>query len=88
MNEYFFKLFVTGKTIRSENAIKTIKEFCKEFLDDQCKVEIIDVLEQPDLAEEEKILATPTLVRQIPPPELRLVGDINDIKLLRKHIRI
>jgi circadian clock protein KaiB len=88
MSRFRFKLYVTGKTIRSENAIKTIRELCNESLPNNYKLEIIDVLQQPEMAEEEKILATPTLIRHIPPPELRLVGDINDIEQLKKYLRI
>jgi circadian clock protein KaiB len=86
------RLFVTGNSQRSLRAIEAVQGLCNEFLTG-ARVEIIDVLESPDRAESEKILATPTLIRQIPGPPRRLVGDLGEphrvIQLLglREHIR-
>lgn len=75
---YLLKLFVTGKTPRAELAIANIKRICEEDLRGQYKLEIIDVLEHPELAETEKILATPTLIKQLPLPLRRVIGDLTD----------
>ena len=75
---YLLKLFVTGKTPRAELAIENIKRICEEELRGQYKLEIIDVLENPDAAETEKILATPTLIKELPPPLRRVIGDLTD----------
>jgi circadian clock protein KaiB len=75
---YVLKLFVTGKTPRAEVAINNIRRICEQDLRGQYQLEIIDVLEQPELAETEKILATPTLIKQMPPPMRRVIGDLSD----------
>ena len=78
MNKYILKLYVTGHTGRSERAISNLHRICREQLDEQYEVMIIDVLEQPQLAEDEKILATPTLTKQLPPPIRRIIGDLSE----------
>jgi len=78
MGKYLLKLYVTGKTPRSERAIANLKAICEEELNNQYELIIIDVLERPQLAEEEKILATPTLIKQLPPPLRRIIGDLSD----------
>jgi circadian clock protein KaiB len=78
MNKYTLRLYITGNSIRSQRAIANLFRICREELDDQYSVEIIDVLEQPYLAEQEKIIVTPTLIKQLPPPLRRMVGDLTD----------
>jgi circadian clock protein KaiB len=75
---YVLKLFVTGKTPRTQTAITNLKRICEEELKGEYKLEIIDVLENPEAAETEKILATPTLIKQLPPPLRRVIGDLTD----------
>lgn len=75
---YLLKLFVTGKTPRAELAIGNIRRICEEELKGQYKLEIIDVLENPEAAETERILATPTLIKELPPPLRRVIGDLTD----------
>ncbi len=72
------KLYVTGKTPRSERAIKTLQQICDEQLGSAYDLQIIDVLENPQLAEDEKILATPTVIKSLPPPIRRIIGDLSD----------
>ncbi len=78
MNKYILKLYITGNSAKSQRAIANIFRICREELDDQYVVEIIDVLEQPYLAEQEKILVTPTLIKQLPPPLQRIIGDMSE----------
>jgi circadian clock protein KaiB len=75
---YILKLFVTGKTPRAELAIANIRKICEEELQGQYELVIVDVLENPQLAEDERILATPTLIKQLPPPLRRVIGDLTD----------
>jgi circadian clock protein KaiB len=75
---YVLKLFVTGKTPRAELAIANIRRICDEDLKGQYRLDIIDVLEHPELAEDEKVLATPTLIKQLPPPLRRVIGDLTN----------
>ncbi len=80
MSKYLLKLFITGETPRSTRAIATLKRLCAEELKDQCEMVIIDTLERPQLAEEENVLATPTLIKQQPPPLRRIIGDLYDME--------
>ncbi len=74
-------LYVTGDTTRSAAAIANLQEIQK-LLNGQCEITVIDVLEHPELAERERILATPTLVKISPPPLRRLIGDLSDQSLV------
>jgi circadian clock protein KaiB len=59
-------------------AIANLQRICEQELEGKYELEIIDVLESPQLAEDEKILATPTLIKQLPPPLRRVIGDLSD----------
>jgi circadian clock protein KaiB len=78
LSNYLLKLYVTGKTPRAEKAIANLQRICSEELQGQYELQIIDVLEHPQLAEDEKILATPTLIKRLPPPLRRVIGDLSD----------
>lgn len=78
-------LYVTGDTNRAAEAIANIKEIQKMLLG-RCEVTVIDVLEHPAIAEQEKIVATPTLVKLYPPPMRRIVGDLSDQTQLIKSL--
>ena len=71
-------LFITGSSPRAEEAVNQLKEACQEALNDKFELEIIDVLQTPDIAEKFKVLATPTVVKKLPSPAKRLVGDLSD----------
>ena len=79
MNNALLKLYITGQTPKSERAIANIRRICEQDLHGEYELVIIDVLEQPELAEEAKILATPTLTKELPPPLSRVIGDLADI---------
>ncbi len=72
------KLYVTGQTPRAERAAANLRRICEEELQVEYELNIIDVLTQPQLAEDERILATPTLVKELPPPPRRIIGDLSD----------
>ena len=72
------KLFVTGKTPRSERAITNLLSIIDDQFKGQYELSVIDVLEHPETAEEEKILATPALIKELPPPLRRIIGDLSD----------
>lgn len=78
MKQYLLRLYITGNSLKSQRAIANLVHICREELADRYTIEIIDVLEQPHLAEEEKILVTPTLIKQLPPPLQWIVGDLSD----------
>jgi circadian clock protein KaiB len=77
-DKYLLKLFVTGHTPRAERAIANLRRLCEEELEGCYQLEVIDVLEQPQLAEDDRILATPALIKQLPPPLRRVIGDLSD----------
>jgi circadian clock protein KaiB len=78
MDKFLLKLYITGQTPKSERAIANLRRICEEELGSQYEMVVIDVLERPQLAEDEKILATPTLIKQLPPPLRRVIGDLSD----------
>lgn len=78
MPQTILKLYVTGNTPRSEQAIRNIRQICDAELNEDYRLYIIDVLERPQLAEDEKIIATPTLIKELPPPLRRVIGDLNN----------
>ena len=80
MDKFLLKLYVTGQTPRSQKAIAGLNKICADELHGQYEMVVIDVLERPQLAEDEKILATPTLVKELPLPIRRIIGDLSDIE--------
>jgi len=76
--EYVLRLYVTGLTPRSTQAIATIKAICEEHLASRYDLEVIDIYQQPTLARGEQIIATPTLIKKLPLPLRRLIGDLSD----------
>ncbi len=80
MNELRLTLYVTGRTSRSERAIYNLQQIAHESKIADRELSVVDVLEQPHRAEEERIIATPTLVKSSPPPVRRIIGDLSDIE--------
>jgi len=77
--EFFdLRLYVAGQTARSLAALANLKSICEEHLEGRYRVEVVDLLERPQLARGDQILALPTLVRRLPPPIRKLVGDLSD----------
>jgi circadian clock protein KaiB len=77
------RLYVAGKTQKSVTALTNLKKYCEEHLKGQYKIEVIDLLEKPQLAEGDQILAIPTLVRKVPEPIRKIIGDLsNEEKVL------
>jgi circadian clock protein KaiB len=80
---YVLKLYVAGATRKSEAAIRSVTEICETHLKDRYDLEIIDIYQQPTLAKGEQILAAPTLIRKLPLPLRKLIGDMaNQDKVL------
>lgn len=78
--KYVLKLYVTGDTPRSDRAISNLKVLCEEHFPNEYKIIVVDVLKQPDLAEKEKIIVTPTLIKESPLPQIRIIGDLSELK--------
>jgi circadian clock protein KaiB len=75
---YILKLYVAGNTPNSIRALKTLKNVLEQEFQGVYALKVIDVLKNPQLAEEDKILATPTLSKVLPPPVRKIIGDLSD----------
>jgi len=81
--KYELRLYVAGNTDKSAAALRNLKRYCEEHLKDQYKIEVIDLLMQPQLAAGDQIFAIPTLVRKVPEPIRKIIGDLsNEEKVL------
>ena len=76
--KYVLRLYVSGLTPRSQTAIKNIKKICEEHLNGRYNLEVIDVYQKPVLAKGEQIIAAPTLIKKLPLPLRRFIGDLSD----------
>ena len=72
------KLYVAGKTVKSETALRNLNKYCEEYLKGQYKIEVIDLLKTPQLAEGDQIFAVPTLVKKVPEPIRKIIGDLSN----------
>ncbi|TDX98176.1 circadian clock protein KaiB [Thiohalophilus thiocyanatoxydans] len=77
-DHYLLRLYVAGQTPKSLLAIKNLKEICEEYLNERYALEVIDLYQQPQLAEGDQIIAVPTLIKQVPEPIRRIIGDLSD----------
>lgn len=75
---YILRLYITGMTSRSARAIENLQVFCEKHLAGRYELQVIDVYQQPELATREQIVAVPTLIKQLPLPLRRLIGDMSD----------
>ena len=75
---YALRLYVAGMTPRSARAIANIKAICEDHLKGLYALQVIDLYQHPELAEGEQIIALPTLIRKLPPPLRRMIGDLSD----------
>ena len=75
---WILRLYVAGTTPRSVTAFANLKNICEEYLNGEYCIEIIDLLENPTLAKGDQIIALPTLVRRLPPPVKKIIGDLSN----------
>ena len=80
--KYIFRLYVSGSSTRSLRAIYNLRKLCEEYLQDDYDLKVIDIYKNPDAAREEQIIAAPTLIRQLPQPLRRYIGDLSNTKRL------
>ena len=81
--KYELRLYIAGNTAKSLAALSNLKKYCEEHLKDEYKIEVIDLLKNPQLAAGDQILAIPTLVRKVPVPIRKIIGDLsNEEKVL------
>jgi circadian clock protein KaiB len=76
--KYVLRLYIAGTTPRSRRAVANIREICEHNLNGRYQLEVIDIYQKPALAQGEQIIAAPTLVKQLPLPLRRFIGDLSD----------
>lgn len=76
--QYVLRLYVAGMTPRSQKALANIRQICEENLHGRYELEVIDIYQQPELAKGEQIFAVPTLVKHLPAPLRKIIGDMSD----------
>ena len=74
------RLYVAGRTPKSVKAFENLKRMCEEHLPGRYKIEVVDLLENPQLAKQDEIIAIPTIVRKLPDPIRRVIGDLSNIE--------
>ena len=77
-SKYIFSLYVTGMTPNSTKAIANIRRLCEEHLTDRYELEVIDIYQRPEIARGEQIIAAPTLIKKLPLPLRKLIGDMSN----------
>lgn len=77
--KYILKLYITGTTPQSQRALGNIKKVCEDYLQGRYELQVIDIYQNPSLAKDEQIIAAPTLVKKLPSPLRRFIGDLSDI---------
>ena len=75
---YVLRLYVTGATPRSIQAIANIRDVCEAHLKDRFELEVIDTYQKPDMAKKDQVVALPTLIKELPQPLRRIIGDLSD----------
>ena len=78
--KYELRLYVAGNTPRSVTALKNLRKYCEEYLKDEYTIDVVDLLVNPQLAEGDQILAVPTLVRKVPKPVRKIIGDLSNVE--------
>jgi circadian clock protein KaiB len=76
--KYILKLYVTGMTPKSTRAIANVRTLCEQYLEGIYELKVIDIYQQPKLAKGEQIIATPTLIKKLPLPLRKFIGDMSD----------
>jgi circadian clock protein KaiB len=77
-DKYVLRLYITGSTSRSVLAITNLKKICREYLEGRYELEVIDLFQHPGLAVDEQIIAAPTLIKKLPLPFRRIIGDMSN----------
>jgi circadian clock protein KaiB len=75
---YSLRLYVTGQTPRSAASIRNLRDVCDEYLEGRFELQVIDLYQHPELAKEAQVVAAPTLIKRLPLPLRKLVGDLSD----------
>ena len=85
---WHLRLYVAGQSPKSLDAFANLKEICEQHLPGQYDIEIVDLIEHPTMAASDDVLAVPTLVRRLPPPFRKIIGNLSDTERVLSHLRI
>jgi circadian clock protein KaiB len=85
---YTLRLFVSGASQKSLQAIDNLKRLCEDNFPDQYELEVVDIYQQPGIAAKEQLLAVPTLIKELPLPVRRLIGNLSNSKDTLKHLGV
>ena len=77
---YVLRLFITGQTPRSTLAIENIRKICEEYLHGRYALDVVDIYQHPEMAVSAQIIAAPTVVKMLPEPLRRIIGDLSDVE--------
>jgi circadian clock protein KaiB len=88
MPELQLELYVLGDAPTSRMAVLNLRRICDERGPNACSVQVVDILENPEAAEQANIVATPTLIRRFPPPVRRIVGDLSDTRVVLEGLEL
>ncbi|MBE7170853.1 MAG: circadian clock KaiB family protein [Williamsia sp.] len=84
--EWVLRLFITGATPNSVRAVNNIRSICDTYLEGRYSLQIIDVYQEPELAQQEQLIALPLLIKKFPLPERRLIGDLSETDKVLKSL--
>ena len=84
--KYILRLYVAGKSSKSVAAFTNLKKICEEHLEGKYIIEVVDLIENPNMAKENQILALPTLIKQLPPPIKKIIGDLSNTEKVLKGL--
>lgn len=82
------RLYVAGQSPKSLDAFANLKAICEEHLPGQYEIEIVDLLQDPAMAAADNVLAVPTLVRRVPPPPRRIIGNLSNVERVLNYLRV
>lgn len=85
---WHLRLYVAGQSPKSLDAFANLKEICEQHLPGQYEIEIVDLIEHPTMAATDDVLAVPTLVRRLPPPSRKIIGNLSDTERVLGYLNI
>jgi circadian clock protein KaiB len=85
---WILRLYVAGQSLRSQRAVANLQRLCAEELDDRYRLEVIDLYQQPELAQSEHVVALPALIKRLPEPLRSIVGDMSNAERVRVGLNL
>ena len=86
--KYVFRLYIADSSMQSVSAVRQMQKLCEKYLPERYELEIIDIYSHPERLEADQIFASPTLIKELPPPLQRLIGDLSDAEKVKISLNI